>query len=98
MGWGRYPEYELCPGGSDIMVDAANSTAYVAAVVDATLGTGVSRQACRQPPTHSTHPFCDVMWSKCTAAQGLLILSRLPCVEVIAGSCLTGMAGPPGRP
>jgi len=39
-----YPEYELRPGGSDIMVDAANCTAYVAAVADATLGTGVLRQ------------------------------------------------------
>ncbi len=40
----RFPEYELRPGGADITVDTGNCAAYVAAVVEATLGAGVSRQ------------------------------------------------------
>lgn len=42
----RFPEYELRPGGADITVDTGNCAAYVAAVVEATLGAGVSRQVC----------------------------------------------------
>lgn len=41
----RYPDYVLRKGGGDIPVTAANCNAYVSAVVDATLGGGVSRQA-----------------------------------------------------
>jgi hypothetical protein len=40
----RYTEYELRPGGADIAIDGGNCSAYVAAVVDATLGSGIARQ------------------------------------------------------
>jgi E3 ubiquitin-protein ligase TRIP12 len=39
-----YTEYELRPGGADIAIDGGNCAAYVAAVVDATLGSGIARQ------------------------------------------------------
>ena len=39
------PQYELAPGGADTAVaDAAGLRAYVAAVVDASLGSGVAAQ------------------------------------------------------
>ncbi len=41
---GRYPDYELRPGGADVTLGAGNCAAYVAAVVEATLGAGVARQ------------------------------------------------------
>lgn len=42
----RYSEYELRPGGADIAIDGGDCAAYVAAVVDATLGSGIARQVC----------------------------------------------------
>lgn len=39
-----YPEYELRTGGEDIAVGPANVQEYLAAVVDATLGSGVAAQ------------------------------------------------------
>lgn len=38
------PDYELLPGGADVPVDSSNLTAYIQAVVDATLGSGISEQ------------------------------------------------------
>ena len=38
------PGYELCPGGGDVAVTTENLREYVDAVVDATLGSGVSTQ------------------------------------------------------
>lgn len=42
----RYSEYELRSGGADITIDSSNCAAYVAAVADATLGSGIARQVC----------------------------------------------------
>ncbi len=44
------PDFELLPGGADVMVDSSNLGAWIDAVVDATLGSGVAAQleACRQ--------------------------------------------------
>ncbi|KAK9474529.1 uncharacterized protein V1510DRAFT_373433 [Dipodascopsis tothii] len=39
-----HPDYELVPGGADTPVTLDNVDAYIAAVVDATLGAGVERQ------------------------------------------------------
>ena len=39
-----YPEYELRKGGMDIVVDASNVGAYIAAVVDANLESGIKLQ------------------------------------------------------
>ena len=47
----RYTEYELRPGGADIAIDSGNCAAYVAAVVDATLGSGIARQVSFEFPT-----------------------------------------------
>uniref|UniRef100_A0A7S3VMY1 HECT-type E3 ubiquitin transferase n=1 Tax=Dunaliella tertiolecta TaxID=3047 RepID=A0A7S3VMY1_DUNTE len=44
------PDYELIPNGADMMVDSSNLGAWIDAVVDATLGSGVASQlaACSQ--------------------------------------------------
>ena len=39
-----YPEYELRQGGADIVIDASNVGAYIAAVVDANLESGIKVQ------------------------------------------------------
>ena len=39
-----YPEYELKKNGGDIMVDATNVGAYISAVVDANLESGIKTQ------------------------------------------------------
>ena len=39
-----FPKYELCPGGADVAVTTSNLRQYIDAVVDATLGSGVSSQ------------------------------------------------------
>lgn len=36
--------YELCPGGSDVLVDSSNLVQYIQGVVDATLGAGIAAQ------------------------------------------------------
>jgi E3 ubiquitin-protein ligase TRIP12 len=38
------PGYQLCPGGADLTVTGANLSAYVAALTDALVGSGVARQ------------------------------------------------------
>ena len=38
------PGYQLCPGGADLIVTDANLSAYVAALTDALVGSGVARQ------------------------------------------------------
>jgi hypothetical protein len=38
------PSYELCPGGSEVVVDSANLVAYIQAVVGACLGAGIDAQ------------------------------------------------------
>ena len=38
------PGYQLCPGGADLTVTGANLSAYVAALTDALVGSGVFRQ------------------------------------------------------
>ena len=43
--WGPgYPEYELVPGGAEVAVDECNVQDYIAAVVEATLRSGVDAQ------------------------------------------------------
>lgn len=44
------PDFELIPGGSDVTVDSSNLGAWIDAVVDATLGSGIAAQvtACSQ--------------------------------------------------
>ena len=39
-----YPEYELKKNGGDVMVDAFNVGAYISAVVDANLESGIKAQ------------------------------------------------------
>ena len=39
-----YADYELRPGGDDVPITAANVSEYLAAVVDATLGSGIAAQ------------------------------------------------------
>lgn len=39
-----YPEYELMPGGADMTVDSSNLAVWIDAVVDATLGSGITAQ------------------------------------------------------
>jgi E3 ubiquitin-protein ligase TRIP12 len=38
------PGYQLCPGGADLTVTGANLSAYVAALTDSLVGSGVARQ------------------------------------------------------
>lgn len=51
-----YPEYELRKGGTDILVDASNVGAYIAAVVDANLESGIKLQM--EHFRYMSHQFC----------------------------------------
>ncbi len=39
-----YPDFELLPGGAELLVDSDNLRQYLDAVVDATLGSGIDAQ------------------------------------------------------
>ncbi len=75
----RFPEYELRPGGADTPIDAGNVGAYVAAVVEATLGVGIARQVLGGLPNCSAPHVC--LFVSCVLYPGTKAVRCSACVE-----------------
>ena len=94
----RFPEYELRPGGADTAVDSANCAAYVAAVVNATLGAGVSRQVPNSACTRMESTRLAVVQNVLSAACNLGRRGDLQLQSAAASPRQSAMVGYTKRP